>query len=121
MDQRRVHNGGTVDGNLIRTLSQQHFKIINSTDAAAHSEGNKYIGRYIPYHVHHSIAIIRGSGNIQKNHFVRTGRIIGLCDLHRITGISQIDKIHTFNDPAVIHIQTGNNSLCKHLIFPPCQ
>ena len=39
--------------------------------------------------------------------------------LHRITGISQIYKIDSFDHAAVIDIQTWNNSFGKHYARPP--
>ena len=52
--------------------------------------------------------------DIQKNQFVSAFLVIADSGLHRVTGIPDPDKIHTFHDTAVADIKTWNNPFCQH-------
>ena len=118
-DQLRPVDCRRIDRDLICSLSQKPFKIIHSTDSSAHCKGDKHISGHIPYHIHNSIPCFTGSGYVKKNNLIRAGSIVCSGNFHRVTGVLQIHKVHAFYHTAFIHIQTGNNSLCKHLTHLP--
>ena len=86
-------------------------------DAAAHGKRDKHGFCHPAYHVHHSLSRIGRCRNIQKYQFIGTSLIICCSNLHRITCIPQIYKINTFYYPAIVNIQAGNDSLCKHMLL----
>jgi hypothetical protein len=45
-----------------------------------------------------------GGSNIQKYEFIGTGLVVNLCQLYRITGISQIHKIDAFDHTPRFHV-----------------
>ena len=116
-DQLRRIDGGRIDGNLIRALAEKAPEILHGTDASAHGKRDKHGFCHPAYHVHHSLSRIGRCRNIQKYQFIGTSLIICCSNLHRITCIPQIYKINTFYYPAIVNIQAGNDSLCKHMLL----
>ena len=50
-------------------------------------------------------------GDIQEGNFIRALLVVTYGNLHRITGIADINEIDAFDNPAVLHVQAGNNTL----------
>ena len=107
------------DGKLVCPFTQKHLKIFYGSDASADGKWNKYFLSYFSYHINNRISGIRRGCDIQKYQFIGSGLIISCRNLHRIPGIPQIHKIHTFYHAAVMNIQTWNDSFRKHIRFPP--
>ena len=120
-DKFRPVYGGGIYRDLIRPFPEKSFEIVNSPDASADRERDKHIGSYLAHHFHYRIPSLTGSCDIQEYQLIRPGRVICLRDLHRISRVFEIDEIHSLYHPAFIHIQTGDNSLCKHFSIPPFQ
>ena len=116
-DQLRCIDSGRIDGNLIRALPKKPPEILHGADASTYRKRDKHGLCHPAYHVHHSLPCIRRCRNVQKYQFIGAGLIIGCRNLHRISGIPQIHEIDTFYHPSVVNIQTGNDSLCKHMLF----
>ena len=112
-------NGRSIDGNLVRPGTQNCAKILHRADSSAYGKGNKYILRHLLYHIDHSGSGVRRCGDIKKYQLIGPLSIVNLCDLHRIPGIPKIHKIDSLDNTSLIHIQTWNNSLCKHRFTPP--
>jgi hypothetical protein len=56
--------------------------------------------------------------NVQKAKLIGACRIICLRLLHRITGVAQVDKVHTLDHPAIGYVETGNDTNADgHLQF----
>ena len=68
--------------------------------------------------MHGSITAFVGSGDIEKGNFVGALIIVATRNFNRVTGIADVDKVHAFNDAAVVHIQTGNNAFCQCHNYP---
>ena len=107
-----------VDGNLIRPGIQQITDVLQRPDATTYSQGNKHLFSRPPDHINNNIPLIAGGGNIQEGYFISSLLIIGSRHFHRVSGIPQANKINSFNHPAVLHIQTGDNPFCQHLFNP---
>ena len=54
----------------------------------------------------------------KENKLVGTLGIISRRTLHRVTGITQADKVRALDNTSFLNIKTRNNSLRKHLIPP---
>lgn len=109
--QFRIVNGRRVDTDLICTRIEHSANILNAADAATYRQGNKHVLRNLLYRVHGGIAPLMGGRNVQKRHFVGTLFVVAHGNLHRITRITDTDKIHALDDAAVIHVQAGNDAL----------
>ena len=66
---------------------------------------------------HEGGAAFMAGSDVEKSNLVGTGRVITLGDFHRITGIADIHKLHTFDHTAVINIKAGNNTFGQHSKF----
>jgi hypothetical protein len=96
-------------------VNARQTEILYRTDPAANRKGDKNAFCNPADHIHDRVPSIRGSCYIQKNQFICSGVIVGLPDLDRVSGILQVHEINALDDPAVLHVQTGDDSFCKHL------
>jgi hypothetical protein len=53
-------------------------------------------------------------GDVQKDQFVGTFEFITRRNLDRIPGISQLNKVGPFDDPAGVNVQTWDDAFGKH-------
>ena len=120
-DQFRTIDRRRIDRDLVCTLTEKFPEILYCTNAAAYGKRDKNIRCNLPHHIHNGITFLAGCRDIQKNKFICTCCIIGSGNLHRISCVLKIHKINAFYHPAVIYIQTGNDSFCKHFSSPPSQ
>jgi len=54
--------------------------------------------------------------DIQKHKLVGTLLFVPLSDLDGVSGILEIDKIHTLDHSARVNVKTGNDTLRQHEI-----
>ena len=66
------------------------------------------------HHVEHDVAVLVARGDVEKGEFVGAGLVIGDRRFDRIAGIAQIDEVDAFDDPAVFHVQAGNDADFEH-------
>ena len=118
-NQLRTVYCSRIHRNLICTLPEKLLKIIHGTNSSANRKWNKYTGSYFTHHINYRITFFTGCCDIQENQLICSCCIICFCNLNRITGIFQVHKINALNHPAFIDIQTGNDSLGKHISSPP--
>ena len=52
--------------------------------------------------------------DVQEDQLIAAGFIVGLGRINWITHISQINKVDALDHPAVLDIQTGNDSFFQH-------
>ena len=71
------------------------------------------------HHVEDDAAVLVGRGDVEEAELVRTRRVIGLGDLHRIAGIAQVDEIDALDDAAVLHVEAGDEADLQHVMPPP--
>ena len=100
----------TVDRNLVRACKQQCPRILRTADAAANGQRHETYFCGPPDHIDNGTAPFMACANIQKAKLVGTCRIICLRLLHRITGVTQVDKVHTLDHAAIGDVQTGNDT-----------
>ena len=63
----------------------------------------------------HGVAIVGTGGNIQKGQLIGAFPIVAPGDFHRIAGITDLHEADAFDDPAVVHVQAGDDALGQHL------
>src|SRR5699024_1162068 len=110
---RRIDRRG-INRNLVRALSENGAEIIHCSYAAAYGKRNKYAFSYFTYHVDDRASVVGRSRYIEKYKFICPRLIICFRDLHRISGIFQIHEINAFYYSSPVHIETGDDPLCKH-------
>ena len=113
-NKTRIIDSRRINGNLVCALTQKCPKIFYRPDTTTYGKRNKYIGSHLAHHIHHRIPMIAGRCNVKKHHLIGSGLVISRRNRHRISGIFQINKINTFDYTPVLHIQTRDNSFCKH-------
>ena len=113
-DQLRPVDGGGIDGNFVRSLTQHLAEILHCADAAAHGKGDGQLPGHPRGQINHSSPSLMRSGDIQKHHLVGSGFRVSGRHLHRVARVPQIDKIHPFDHPAIPNIQTGYNTFGVH-------
>ena len=114
MDQRRILDRGRVDRDFVCALAQECTEVLDGADTTSDRKWDKDRFCDAAYHIDDRIPGIGGSGDIEEDELIGTCRVIGGCDLDRISGILQIDEVDALYDPSVFYIQTGNDSFRKH-------
>ena len=109
-DKIRVKHRRAVNTNFIRTCVQHPAYVIQSPNATAYRQRNKYFAGDLFNHMNDSIAIILGGSYIQKSDFIRAFTVIAPGDFYRVSSITNIDKLDALNDAAIIDIQARNNA-----------
>ena len=118
-DQSRIHDSCGIHRNLVSAFSEDCFKIIYRTNTTADRKRDKHLTCHLTNPFQLCRSAVSRCRNIQKYDFIRTGRIICRSHFGRIAGIPEIHKINAFYYSAVFDIQTGNYSLCMHIIVLP--
>jgi hypothetical protein len=54
-------------------------------------------------------------GDVEKNKLIGAGRIVIGGALDRVAGVAHVLKLDAFYDTAVFNIQSGNDSLRRHV------
>ena len=109
-DEIRIENRRGVDSDLVRPGIQHGTHILNLADAAANSQRYEDFFCDMLDNVNNGVAIVRAGGNIKKSNLVSTFLVIATRNFDRITGITDIYKLDTFDDATVVDIQAGNNA-----------
>jgi hypothetical protein len=65
-------------------------------------------------HVQDGVPILMARGDVEEAQFIGAGRVVESGLLHRIAGVTECDEVDAFDDAAVLHVQTGNDSQFQH-------
>ena len=114
-DQGGIPDRAGIHGNLIRPALQHPVKVIRCVDTAANGQRNKNRPRRFRQDVGEQRPAFGGCGDIIKHQLVRSVVAVVLRQFHRRCHISQFLEINPFDDPSVLHVQAGNDSLGNHL------
>ena len=110
----RVQHGGGIDADLVCAGIQQVAHVLYFAHPAANSERNEHLLGHLLDDAKDDAAVVRTGGDIKESQFVRALLVVTARDLHRITGIAQLDETHAFNDAPCGDIETGNNAFSQH-------
>jgi hypothetical protein len=70
-----------------------------------------------PFHgVDEGLPALQGRGDVEKDQFVRAGLAVGGGVLGGVAPVPQIDEFHAFDQPAVLGVQTGDDSAVVHFL-----
>src|SRR5690606_6658369 len=74
-DERGVGDGSAINADLVGAGQQDGAHVLDTADAAAYGEGNKYTVRYAPHHVNHDVARFMRGGDVEKDKFIRASAV----------------------------------------------
>lgn len=96
VNQCRILQSSRVDGDLIRTGIEQAVYICQFVDAATYGEGNIDF-RSNPFHQFgEGFPSFMARCDVEVNQFVCSLFAVSLAQLHRVTGLSQVDEVGSF-------------------------
>ena len=110
-----VGDGGGVDADLVGARIEYAFGVAGGADAAPDRERDEELAGGAADGVEESLAAFMGRGDVEENDFV--GAFAGVARGLRggVAGIDEIDELHAFDDPAVMHVEAGDDALGQHL------
>lgn len=101
---------------LIETLSapgvQQTVDIAHLVDTPSYREGNTHMGGHTAHQVGKCLAPLVRRRNVEIYQLIGTLLAVCTAQLYGVAGISEIDKIHSFDGLSVFYIKAGNDSFC---------
>jgi hypothetical protein len=70
-------------------------------------------------HLDHRAATVRGGGDVEENHFVRTLLVVAQGEFHRVANIAQAAlfghaELDAARDLAVMDVEARNDTFCNH-------
>ena len=105
-----IRDSRGIDRHLIRTRIQHSTDIGKFANATAHSERYKHLTGHLIDNVYHGLALFVAGRDIQEGQFIGTFGIVAASNLHRITGIADIDELHAFDNATVVNIEAWNDA-----------
>ena len=107
---------------LIETLSQpasSNWRISSErADSAAHGERHEHFVGGPPHHVEHNVPLFVARRDVEEHQLVGPLLLVPRGDLHRVTGVAQVDEIGPFHHASAVDVQTRNHTLGKHHATP---
>jgi hypothetical protein len=121
LDEGAARHGRGVDRHLVGARGEQRADVLDRAHAAADRERHEAGLGGAPHDVEHDGAVFVACGDVEEGELVRSRLVIGDRGRDRIAGIAQIDKIDALDDPAVLHVEAGNDADLEHVTPPaPC-
>jgi len=111
IDDLGVFDSGGVDSTLVGTSVENGFHVIDGADASAYGEGDKALFGGASDNVVHGVTAVRGGGDVEEDDFVSFLFVIGDGGFDRVTCVTEIDEVGSFNDAAIGDVETGDDSL----------
>jgi hypothetical protein len=53
-------------------------------------------------------------GDVEKDEFIGSLRVVNHRALHRIAGIAKLQEFRAFDDTAFLHVETGDDAFGEH-------
>jgi hypothetical protein len=95
-------DGTGIDADLVSTSPEDLLDIFKRSDTPANRKRQeKLVSRPLDK-FDNNTALLLGRGDIQKDHFIGTLFVIPLGKLDRVARITQLDKVRSFHNPAVL-------------------
>ena len=108
-DQLWTRNGGAIDTDLVRAYPQQAAGVGQRPHAPADGEGDEHLFRRAGHHLDHGPAALRGGGDVVEHQLVGALSVVAGCQLHRVTGVAQIEEVDAFHHSPGVDIQTRDD------------
>ena len=114
LHERAPRHRRRIDRDLVGAGGQQRTDVVDGAHAAADGERHKARLGGALHHVEHDVTILVARGDVEKGELVGAGLVIGDRRFDRIAGIAQVDEVDAFDDPAVFHVEAGNDADFEH-------
>src|SRR5512133_2193439 len=108
-------DGGRIDRGCVGAGLEHAADIVDGADAATYGQGHEDTFGGPSDNIDDDVAFIGRCGNVQEGQFVGTLLVIHLGNLDRITGVTQFQELHAFDNPATFDVQTGNDAFGQHI------
>ena len=108
-----VHGRG-VDRYFVGAGFEQRADVVDRPHAAADGHRHEAGFRCAAHHIENGAAIFVAGCDVQKRELVGAGGVIGDGSFDRIAGVAQVEKLHAFDDAAVLDVQTGDDADFEH-------
>ncbi len=86
-------------------------RVADRANSSAHGQWDEYLASGARDDVGHGVAIVAGSRDVEKNQLIRALFVVAGGELHRITGVAQVDEVHAFDHSAGSDVETGDDAL----------
>jgi hypothetical protein len=110
-DKSRVTHCGGIEGHFVGTGPQQVSDLCGACNAPANSKRHKQALGGTVHHIQQNFTPLVRGGNVQKDQLICPLGIVDLRRLYRITGVTQINKVYTLDNPPIFDVKAGNNAL----------
>ena len=111
-DKSRIFQGRRVDRYLISSGIQQTVYIVHLVNTPTHSKGYTHMSSHTTHQVGKCFAPFIRCRDIKIHQFIGTLFTIGTTQFYGISGVSEIDKIYSFDGFSIFYVKTGNYSFC---------
>ena len=113
-DQRRIRERWRVNGDLVRALVEDIFRIGDALDATSHAERDVDNGCDVAYPRAVDAAALGTGRNIVKNELVCALVAVAPGKLQDVADYTVIPELDTLDDYAVADVETGNYALRRN-------
>src|SRR5262249_4153858 len=110
-DQFRGAYGRGVNTDFFRPRLDQVRRVFPGADAAADRARHEPFFGNLQDDVDKDLAALVTGADIEEDQLVRPLIFVAAAHLHRVAGIAELTKIPSLQQPAAIHVQTGNDAL----------
>ena len=108
-DELGIVDGGGVDRDLVGAGGEQLAHVVDGADAAADGERDEDLVGGPLDDVDHRAPAVGGGGDVEEDELVGALGVVEGGQLDRIAGVAQIDELDALDDPAVGHVEAGDD------------
>ena len=116
IDQIGVADGSRVDRHLVGTALQHAVEVLQGVDAAPHGQGDEDGGGHLAEDIGKEGAALHRGGDVVEHQLVGAAVGVEFAQLHRGGHVAHSLKVDALDHAAVSDVQTGDDSLCDHLL-----
>ncbi len=120
-DQLGALEGRGVHGDLVRPGVEEPRGVLDAPHAAAHRERDADGGAHGADGRHGARAALTGGRDVEEAELVGAGRRVGRRALHGVARVAEALEADALHDPAVLHVEAGDDSEANHQATPPEQ
>ncbi len=114
----RMVNGRGINRNFIGTGEQKVPDVVDRPHSSADGQRHKALLGGGLYDTKKYAAVFVACADIEKAKFIGSSCVVGPCDLDWIASVAQAGKTHALHNPAVLDVETRNDSGLQHRSSP---
>ena len=109
-DERRSGDRCRVDADLVSAVTLQSSDILGRSDSPAHGERDEHLLGRAADRVEHRGSPVDGCRDVEECEFVSALLAVGLGQLNRVSGVTQIEKVDTLHHATSGHIEARDDA-----------